>query len=90
MIRNGVIDAQREFSERRYMAESTRNFEVIWQEIKQKYGDRIPDFMRDNLLKTYTDAGQKIFALCGDILVNTYQTPPFICEYAATQSKGGE
>lgn len=84
MIRNGVIDAQKDFAKRRYMAEAGRNFEAIWQKIKQEYGDRIPDHMKRNLLKIYTEAGQKIFVLCGDILINSYQNPPFICEYERT------
>lgn len=82
MIRNGVIEAQKEFAERRYIAETDRHFEVIKAQANRERGVDI-ECARD----VYRKAQGKIFALIGDTLVNTYQIPPLICEYTTNQSK---
>ena len=73
MIRNGVIDAQKEFAERRYRADAGRNFERIKAEAMEKHGVNI-----QCCRETYFRAGEEIFALVGDLLVETYSKPPRI------------
>lgn len=85
MIRNGVIDAQKEFAERRYIAETDRHFEAIKEQAKLERGVDI-----ECVREVYRKAQGKIFALIGDTLINTYQKPPFICEYVNDKSKGGK
>lgn len=73
MIRNGVIDAQREFAQRRYIAETDRSFEAVKADARRKYG-----VDTECCREVYRKAQGEIFALVGDILVNTYANPPVI------------
>jgi len=77
MIRNGVIDAQKEFAERRYRAEADRNFDQIKQKLMEKHGVDI-----ECCREVYFAAQGEIFALVGDILVETYSKPPRIERWA--------
>lgn len=77
MIRNGVIDAQKEFAERRYRAEAGRNFEKIKAEAMENHGIDI-----ECCRETYFLAAERIFAVVGDLLVETYSTPPRIEPWA--------
>ena len=85
MIRNGVIDAQKEFGERRYLADADRNFNTLREKIlaEQKIDIEI-------CRSTYRSAGQKIFALIGGVLVNTIQNPPLVTKYNQTKGRVGE
>ena len=76
MIRNGVIDATVEFAERRYLADTDREFNELKKRVMDEHSVGI-----EICRTTYHEARRKIFALVGDLLVNTYQEPPFICEY---------
>lgn len=66
MIRNGVIDAQSEFAQRRYLAEIGRHFDKVKTEALDKHGIDI-EICRD----FYLEAGGKVFALIEGLLVNT-------------------
>lgn len=82
MIRNGVIDAQREFAERRYIAETDRSFEVIKSDAKAKHGVDI-----ECCREVYRKAKGEIFAVVGDILVNCYTKPPAIENWEAHKAR---
>jgi hypothetical protein len=73
MIRNGVIDAQKEFAERRYRAESDRAFEKLRLNVLEKHGVNI-ELCRE----TFVKCQGKIFAVFGDILVDSSSSPPVI------------
>lgn len=73
MIRNGVIDAQKEFAERRYRADSDRNFEKLRLDVLERHGVNI-ECCRDTFFKWQG----KLFAVVGDLLVETYSQPPRI------------
>jgi hypothetical protein len=71
MIRNGVLDAQKEFAERRYRADASRNFEKLKAEVLEKHGVDI-----ERCRETYVRWQGKLFAVVSDLLVETYSTPP--------------
>jgi hypothetical protein len=70
MIRNGVIDAQKDFADRRYRAEAGRNFDELKADVLIKHGVDI-----ECCRGTYFQAAEQIFAVVGDLLVETYSRP---------------
>jgi hypothetical protein len=84
MIRNGVIDAQKEFAERRYLAEAGRRFENLKANAMRQHGVNI-EICRE----TYFKAAEEIFALVGDLLVNTYTKPPRIEPWEQAKRESG-
>lgn len=78
MIRNGLIDAQKEFAQRRYNAETDRDFEKIKVEVMQKHGVDI-----ECCRAVWHESQKKIFALVDDILVNTISKPHVIKPWVA-------
>jgi hypothetical protein len=85
MIRNGVIDAQKEFVERRYRADTNRSFENLRLEAMEKYGIDI-----ECCHATFVTAQGEIFALFGDILVETISNPPRIEPWADAKKRISE
>jgi hypothetical protein len=73
MICNGVIDAQKEFAERRYRADAGRNFDRIKHDVMDRHGVNI-----ECCRETYFTAAEGIFILVGDLLVDTLSKPPRI------------
>jgi hypothetical protein len=68
-----VVKAEKEFAYRRYKAEAMRSFEDIKADVKAKHGINI-----ECCREVYLKAGKEIFALVGDILVDSYSRPPII------------
>jgi hypothetical protein len=71
MIRNGVIDAQKEFAERRYRVEAGRNFDQIKADVMSQHGVDI-----ECCREIYFKAAEQIFAVVGDVLVDTAYSKP--------------
>jgi hypothetical protein len=71
--RGVVIDSQKDFARRRYLTEAGRNFDKLRTQVLNKHGVDI-----ECCRATYCEAGQKLFALVGDLLVNAYANPPII------------
>jgi hypothetical protein len=84
MIRNGVIDAQKEFAERRYRTVAGRNFEQIKRDVMDKHGIDI-----ECCRETYFRSQEKLFAVIGNLLVETYSNPARSEPWAEYKQRNG-
>jgi hypothetical protein len=82
---NGVIDAQKEFAERRYRAEAGHRFEKIKANAMRQYGVNI-----ECCRETYFNAAERLFAVVGDLLVETYSNPPRLEPWAEAKRRLGQ
>jgi hypothetical protein len=85
MIRNGVIDAQREFAERRYRAESDRSFNRIKDDAMVQHGVGI-EICRE----TYVKWQGVLFAVVGDLLVRSSSSAHTIEPWAGAKTRIAE
>jgi hypothetical protein len=84
MIRNGVIDAQKEFAERRYLAGTDRAFDQIKAEAMAKHGVNI-----ECCRETYAKWQRKLFAIVGDLMIDTrFPSPPRIVQWEQVKREG--
>lgn len=70
-----VINAEKEFAWRRYRADAGRNFEKIKADVFEQYGVDI-DCCREH----YFTSAEEIFAVVGDVLVDTKFNKPYRVE----------
>lgn len=84
MIRNGVINAQREFAERRYIAETDRHFAKIKADVISQHGLDI-----ECCREVWRKAQGKIFAVLEDMLVNTYADPMVVENWEEHKKRNG-
>jgi hypothetical protein len=78
-----AIDAKGAFAWRHYCAEATRNFEKIKQDGMKQYGVDI-----ECCRETYIEAGERLFAVIGDLLMDAYSKPHRIEPWEDAKARG--